>query len=94
MSFSRETTFKVPQKFLTKEEMNLVNECVYRCMSDCQRQRDSIDKSDIIEYEKQNQKFKQLEQLWQKVMKGWVFSLTGQMVQPVELDVPESQIPN
>lgn len=89
-----ERTYKVPQKFLTQEEMTLVNECVYRCMNDCQRQRDSIDKNDVIEYEKFNQKFKQLEALWQKVMKGWAFSLTGIMLQPVEMDVPQSKIPN
>lgn len=89
-----EKTYKVPQKFLTQEEMTLVNECVYRCMNDCQRQRDSIDKNDVIEYEKFNQKFKQLEALWQKVMKGWAFSLTGIMLQPVEMDVPQPKIPN
>ena len=89
-----ERTYKVPQKFLTQEEMTLVNECVYRCMNDCQRQRDSIDKNDFIEYQKIDQKFKQLEALWQKVMKGWAFSLTGMMVQPVEMDVPQSKIPN
>ena len=94
MSFSRKTTYKVPQKFLTKEEMNLVNECVFRCMNECKRQLDSIDKKDPLEYAKVESKFKQLEAVWQKTMKGWVFSLTGIMVQPVELDVPESKIPN
>lgn len=89
-----ERTYKVPQNFLTHEEMTLVNECVYRCMNDCKNQRDSTDKNDIIEYQKIDQKFKQLEALWQKVMKGWAFSLTGMMVQPVEMDVPQSKIPN
>ena len=89
-----ERTYKVPQNLLTHEEMTLVNECVYRCMNDCQLQRDSIDKNDIIEYQKIDQKFKQLEELWQKVMKGWAFSLTGMMIQPVEIDVPQSKIPN
>lgn len=89
-----ERTYKVPQNLLTHEEMTLVNECVYRCMNDCQLQRDSTDKNDIIEYQKIDQKFKQLEELWQKVMKGWAFSLTGMMIQPVEIDVPQSKIPN
>jgi hypothetical protein len=89
-----EKTYKVPQKVLTQEEMNLVNECVYRCLSDCRRQLDSVDRNDPIEYAKVEQKFKQIEALWQKVMKGWAFSLTGMMVQPVEMDVPVSKIPN
>ena len=89
-----ERTYKVPQKFLTQEEMTLVNECVYRCMNECKRQMESVDQSDLIEIAKYEGKFKQLETLWQKVMKGWAFSLTGMMVQPVEMDVPQSQIPN
>jgi len=88
-----EKTYKVPQKVLTKEEMNLVNECVYRCMNECKRLMESVDQNDLIEVAKHEGKFKQLEALWQKVMKGWAFSLTGIMVQPVEMDQPISKIP-
>jgi hypothetical protein len=74
------------QQVLSKEEMSVVGESLYHHMKSLERmKKEQEDQGSFHEKEQRTYelKYKQIEDVWKKVMKGWVASLTGIMVQPV-----------
>lgn len=74
------------QQVLSKEEMSVVGESLYYYMKSLERmKKEQEDQGSFGEKEQRIHeiKYKQIEDVWKKVMKGWVASLTGIMVQPV-----------
>jgi hypothetical protein len=74
------------QQVLSKEEMLVVGESLYHHMKSLERmKKEQEDRGSFGEKEQRTHelKYKQIEDVWKKVMKGWVASLTGIMVQPV-----------
>ena len=74
------------QQVLSKEEMSVVGESLYYYMKSLERiKKEQEDQGSFGEKEQRihELKYKQIEDVWKKVMKGWVASLTGIMVQPV-----------
>ena len=74
------------QQVLSKEEMSVVGESLYYHMKSLERmKKEQEDQGSFHEKEQRTYelKYKQIEDVWKKVMKGWVASLTGIMVQPV-----------
>jgi hypothetical protein len=74
------------QQVLSKEEMSVVGESLYFHMNTLERMKKEQEQQGTLD-EKQQRiyelKYKQIEDVWKKVMKGWVASLTGMIVQPV-----------
>lgn len=74
------------QQVLSKEEMSVIGESLYFHMNTLERMKKEQKQQGTFD-EKQQRihelKYKQIEDVWKKVMKGWVASLTGIMVQPV-----------
>jgi hypothetical protein len=74
------------QETLTKEEMSVVGESLYYYMNNIKKEKELKEQEgNLTDRDKRiyELKYKQLEDVWRKVMKGWVASLTGMMVQPV-----------
>ena len=74
------------QETLTKEEMSVVGESLYYYMNNIKKEQEMKEQEgNLTDRDKRiyELKYKQLEDVWRKVMKGWVASLTGMMVQPV-----------
>ena len=74
------------QETLTKEEMSVVGESLYYYMNNIKKEKEMKEQEgNLTDRDKRiyELKYKQLEDVWRKVMKGWVASLTGMMVQPV-----------
>ena len=74
------------QQVLSKEEMLVVGESLYCHMKSLERmKKEQEDQGSFGEKEQRTHelKYKQIEDVWKKVMKGWVASLTGMIVQPV-----------
>ena len=74
------------QETLTKEEMSIVGESLYFHMNELKRIKEMKEKEGTFTDREQRiyeLKYKQIEDVWRKVMKGWVASLTGMMIQPV-----------
>jgi len=74
------------QETLTKEEMSIVGESLYFHMNELKRIKEMKEKEGTLTDREQRiyeLKYKQLETVWTKVLKGWVALLTGMLVQPV-----------
>jgi hypothetical protein len=74
------------QQVLTKEEMSVVGESLYHYMKSLEnlkKEKEEQGSFDAKEQRIHELKYKQIEDVWKKVMKGWVASLTGMIVQPV-----------
>ena len=74
------------QQVLSKEEMSIVGESLYFQMNALERMKREQEEQGTFDAKQQRiheLKYKQIEDVWKKVMKGWVASLTGIMVQPV-----------
>ena len=74
------------QQVLSKEEMSIVGESLYFQMNALERMKKEQQEQGTFDAKQQRiheLKYKQIEDVWKKVMKGWVASLTGIMVQPV-----------
>lgn len=74
------------QQFLSKEEMSIVGESLYFQMNALERMKKEQQEQGTFDAKQQRiheLKYKQIEDVWKKVMKGWAASLTGIMVQPV-----------
>ena len=74
------------QQVLSKEEMSVVGESLYYHMKSLENiKKDKEEQGSFDEKEQRihELKYKQIEDVWKKVMKGWAASLTGIMVQPV-----------
>jgi hypothetical protein len=77
------------QQTLTKEEMSVVGESLYYYMNNIKKEKELKEQEgNLTDRDKRiyELKYKQLEDVWRKVMKGWVASLTGMMVQPVMIN--------
>jgi hypothetical protein len=77
------------QQTLTKEEMSVVGESLYYYMNNIKKEKELKEQEgNLTDRDKRiyEFKYKQLEDVWRKVMKGWVASLTGMMVQPVMIN--------
>ena len=74
------------QETLTKEEMSVVGESLYYYMNNIKKEKELKEQEGNLTDKEQRiyeLKYKQLEDVWRKVMKGWAASLTGMMIQPV-----------
>ena len=74
------------QQVLSKEEMSIVGESLYFQMNALERMKKEQQEQGTFDAKQQRiheLKYKQIEDVWKKVMKGWAASLTGIMVQPV-----------
>jgi len=74
------------QQVLSKEEMSIVGESLYFQMNALERMKREQQEQGTFDAKQQRiheLKYKQIEDVWKKVMKGWAASLTGIMVQPV-----------
>lgn len=74
------------QQVLSKEEMSIVGESLYFQMNALERMKKEQEDQGTFDAKQQRiheLKYKQIEDVWKKVMKGWAASLTGIMVQPV-----------
>ena len=74
------------QETLTKEEMSVVGESLYYYMNNIKKEKELKEQEgNLTDRDKRiyELKYKQLEDVWRKVMKGWAASLTGMMIQPV-----------
>ena len=66
--------------------MSVVGESLYYYMNNIKKEKEMKEQEgNLTDRDKRiyELKYKQLEDVWRKVMKGWVASLTGMMVQPV-----------
>ena len=74
------------QQVLSKEEMSIVGESLYFQMNALERMKKEQQEQGTFDAKQQRiyeLKYKQIEDVWKKVMKGWTASLTGMILQPV-----------
>lgn len=74
------------QNFLSSEEMSVAGECIFICMDQLKKEREERkSKGDFNEKDERiyELKYNQMNNVWRKIMKGYVANLTGMMIQPV-----------